>query len=90
MNRSQSPLTLKAMIDPEHLLLAIDNPLQHSDETTHGVTGICFENYTLTVRKLKGLCWYIECKFKSGKRQSPRSNSRDSRRLRCPKRLKRR
>jgi hypothetical protein len=63
--------TLKDLINPEHLLHAIDNSLQHSNDTIRGVTGICFENYTLTVRKLKGLCWYIDCKFKPSDRQSP-------------------
>ncbi len=64
--------TLKDLIDPEHLLQAIDNSLLHSDETAHGVTGLTFRKYTITVRKRKDFSWYIECKFKPVERQNPR------------------
>jgi hypothetical protein len=71
MNADKSPLTLNGVIEPEHLLQAIQNSLEHSDETAHGVTGICFEKYTLTVRKLKGLNWHIQCKFRPSDRKIP-------------------
>ena len=70
MSEDKRPLILKSMIDPKHLLQAIENSVSHSDETTHGVTGLTFRNYTITVRKRKGLSWYIECKFKRGRRDS--------------------
>ena len=65
MNGDKISLTLKGVIDPAHLLQAIENSLSHSDETDHGVTGLTFRNYTITVHKRKGLSWLIECKFKS-------------------------
>lgn len=58
------PPTLKGVINPEHLLQAIENSLEHSNETTHGTTGLTFKGYTITVHKRKGFSWYIECKFK--------------------------
>jgi len=72
VNGDKGPSTLKGIIDPEHLLQAISNSLEHCDETAHGVTGLHFGRYTLTVRKLKGLSWQIQCKFKSSERQRPR------------------
>ena len=64
------PLTLKGVINPEHLLQAIENSLAHGDETAHGITGLHFKDYTITVHKRKGLSWLIECKFKHGPRDS--------------------
>jgi hypothetical protein len=69
MVRDKKPATLKDLIAPEHLLQAIDNSLMHCAETAHGVTGLHFEKYTITVHKKKGLRWYIECKFKPGPRR---------------------
>ena len=57
---------LKGIIDPEHLVQAISNSLEHSDETDHGTTGLHFKNYSIIVQKRKGFCWTIECKFKRG------------------------
>jgi hypothetical protein len=64
MNSDDSPSALSRIIDPAHLLQAIENSLQHSGETEHGVTGVTFKSYTITVRRKKDLCWSIECKFK--------------------------
>jgi hypothetical protein len=64
MREEEQVATLKRMIDPEHLLLAIENSLDHSDETAHGVTGLAFKLYTITVRKKAGLTWSVECRFK--------------------------
>jgi hypothetical protein len=61
MRGDEQTATLKSMIDPEHLLQAIENSLEHSDETAHGVTGLTFERYTITVRKKAGLRWSVEC-----------------------------
>lgn len=52
------------MIEPEHLLQAIDNSLEHSDGTAHGTTGLHFKKYSIIVHKRKGFCWTIECNFK--------------------------
>lgn len=64
--------TLKNVIDPEHLVRAIANSLEHSEETSHGVTGLRFKNYSIVVRKKPGLRWLIECKGLSpSERQKP-------------------
>jgi hypothetical protein len=68
MDGDKGPLPLKDLIDPEHLFQAIDNSMEHSHETAHGITGLHFKNYTIAVHKRKGLCWYIELKFKRGER----------------------
>ena len=64
MDENNKSSALKGIIDPEHLLQAIDNSLQHSDETAHGVTGLSFKRYTITVRKKAGLSWSVECRFR--------------------------
>jgi hypothetical protein len=64
MKGDEQTATLKSMIDPQDLLQAIENSLEHSDETAHGVTGITFERYTITVREKAGLCWSVECRFR--------------------------
>ena len=64
MEGEKTSSKLKGVIDPEHLLKAIRNSLDHSDETAHGVTGLTFERYTITVRRRAGLCWSVECRFK--------------------------
>jgi hypothetical protein len=56
--------SLKWIIHPEHLLQAIENSLEHSDETAHWVTGLTFKRYTITVRKRAGLSWSVECRFR--------------------------
>jgi len=66
MKKDDRPLTLKGMIKPEHLLQAIDNSLEHSDETDHGTTGLHFKKYSIIVHKRKGFSWTIECRFKFG------------------------
>jgi hypothetical protein len=73
MDGETRPSKLKGTIDPEHLLQAIENALLHSDETAHGVTGLTFKRYTITVRKKAGLSWSVECRFKKEDRrpQSP-------------------
>jgi len=53
MARDEKPAILKDLIAPEHLLQAIDNSLMHCAETAHGVTGLHFEKYTITVHKKK-------------------------------------
>jgi hypothetical protein len=68
-------LTPKSVIEPEHLLQAIQNALEHSDETAHGVTGLTFKRYTITVRLKKWLCWQIECRFKAGGETDTRSQA---------------
>jgi hypothetical protein len=70
MDGDNSPLTLSKIIDPEHLLQAIQNSLEHCDETAHGITGLHFKNYTIIVHKRKGLSWLIELKFKRGERET--------------------
>jgi hypothetical protein len=65
MSADKGPITLKGVIEPEHLLQAIENSLEHSDETAHGITGLHFKNYTITVHKRKSLAWYVELKFKT-------------------------
>jgi hypothetical protein len=70
MDGENSPLKLSKIIDPEHLLQAIQNSLEHSEETAHGITGLHFKNYTIIVRKRKGLSWYIELNFKRGERDT--------------------
>jgi hypothetical protein len=70
MSGDKGPSTLKNLIDPEHLLQAIANSLDHTDETAHGITGLHFKNYMIIVHKRKGLSWYIECKFKRGERDT--------------------
>ena len=59
------PPTLKDVIEPEHLLQAIQNAVEHGDETAHGVTGLTFKRYTITVRKKAGLSWSVECRFRN-------------------------
>jgi hypothetical protein len=66
MQENRMPSTLKDMIDPEHLLRAIENSVANSSGTTHGVTGLRFENYTIIVRRKKGFSWLVECKFNAG------------------------
>jgi hypothetical protein len=56
---------LNGVIDPEHLLQAIKNSVEHCDENAHGVTGLTFKHYTIVVRKRTGLSWVVECKFKA-------------------------
>jgi len=70
---------LKGIIDPEHLLQAIENSLEHSDETTHGVTGLVFKRYSITVRKKSGFSWSVECRFRKEETTSASSlqNARD-------------
>jgi hypothetical protein len=70
MIEDEKSATLKDLIDPEHLLQAIANSLEHGKETAHGTTGLHFENYTILVHKRKGFCWYIELKFKRGERET--------------------
>lgn len=70
MRGDEKSATPKDVIDPEHLLEAIDNSLEHGHETAHGITGLHFKNYTITVHKRKGLSWYIELKFKRGERET--------------------
>ena len=64
MDGDNRHLTLSKIIEPEHLVQAIANSLEHSDETTHGTTGLTFKDYTIIVHKRKGLAWFIECKRK--------------------------
>ena len=84
MNGDKRPSTLKGMIRPEHLLQAIGNSLEHSDETAHGTTGLHFKHYTIVVRKRNGLSWYIECRFKDSnvEREKPPLQQRSRRNLR--------
>ena len=56
--------SLKGIIHPEHPLQAFENPLEHSDETAHEVTGLTFKRYTITVRKKAGPSWSVECRFR--------------------------
>jgi hypothetical protein len=70
MTEDEKSATLKDLIDPEHLLQAIANSLDHSAETSHGITGLYLKDYRIIVRKRKGFSWYIELKFKRGERQT--------------------
>jgi hypothetical protein len=79
--------SLIGVIDPLHLLLALRNSLEHSDETAHGVTGLTFKNYTIKVRKKQDFCWIVDCKFK--KRDAEQNNQKDANaRSQCRTRLK--
>lgn len=64
MREDEHAAMLKNMIDPEHLLQAIRNAMEHSNETAHGVTGLTFKRYTITVRKKAYLSWSVECRFR--------------------------
>jgi hypothetical protein len=64
MDVDKGPLTLKGVIEPEHMCRAIQNALEHSDETAHSVTGLTFKRYTITVRKRAALSWSVECRFR--------------------------
>jgi hypothetical protein len=76
---TEPPLSLKEKINPEHLLRAIENSLEHNRDSAHGVTGLTFERYTITVHKRAGLSWLVECKFKT----RDTNPSFDSQRSRC-------
>lgn len=69
-------LSLKDKIDSAHLLRAIENSVEHHGETAHGVTGLAFEKYVITVHKRTGLCWLVECRFKA-REAGPASSLRD-------------
>lgn len=72
MTGDSRPSTLKEVIDPEHLVQAIGNSLEHGDETAHGTTGLHFKRYTIIVHKRKGLfSWNIECKFRGERETRP-------------------
>jgi len=88
MIRDKKPVTLKDLIDPEHLLQAIKNSLNHSGETAHGVTGLVFKRYTITVRKKAGLSWSVECRFR-GEDTDFSLQTRKRLRSRCRTRRKR-
>jgi hypothetical protein len=66
MNGDDRSSTLQGIIDSKHLLQAIENSLKHSGETSHGVTGLTFKRYTITVRKKAGYSWSVECRFRRG------------------------
>lgn len=70
MSQHNRPSVLNDVIDPEHLLQAIRNSLEHSGETAHGTTGLHFPGYTIVVHRKKGYCWQIELKFKRGERET--------------------
>ena len=78
---------LRGTIDPVHLLQAIENSLEHNDETAHGITGLHFENYTIIVRRKQGLCWLVECRFKK-EDADPSLQPTERSRERCRTRLK--
>jgi|HubBroStandDraft_2_1064218.scaffolds.fasta_scaffold246450_3 hypothetical protein len=79
MDRGTRSSKLKGIIDPEHLLQAIKNSVEHSEETAHGVTGLVFKHYTINVRKKPGLNWSVECRFRKGDSTSApiKHNARD-------------
>lgn len=64
MNNERIGSELKDLIEPQHLLRAIENCLAHSGETSHAVTGLTFRRYIIIVRRRKGLSFHIEFKFK--------------------------
>ncbi len=78
---------LRGTIDPVHLLQAIENSLEHADETAHGVTGLTFKQYKITVRKKAGLRWFVECRFR-GKDAAPSVQPTKRSRSRCRTQLK--
>jgi hypothetical protein len=75
MYMDKSPLIMKELVEPEHLLRAIQNSFEHSDENAHGVTGLTFKQYTIIVRMKKWLCWQIECRLKAGGEMDTRSQA---------------
>jgi hypothetical protein len=87
MDGDNMPPTLKDVIEPEHLLQAIQNAVEHGDETAHGVTGLTFKRYTITVRKKAGLSWSVECRFRKEETDLSLQSTRRSR-SRCRTRLK--
>ncbi len=64
MDKDTVSSKLNGIIAPEHLLQAIQNALEHSGETAHGMTGLAFKHYTIIVRKKAGLNWAVECRFR--------------------------
>ena len=89
MRGDEQAATLKNMIDPEHLLQAIKNSVEHCEENAHGVTGLTFKLYTIVVRKRPGLSWVVECKFKA--RDTDQGNQQEATaRSRCQRSSKRR
>jgi hypothetical protein len=89
MDRDNKSSKLRGIIDPEHLLQAIRNSLEHSDETAHGVTGLVFKRYTIIVRKRPRLCWSVECRFSKADTNLSLQPIKRSR-SRCRKQLKKR
>ncbi len=76
MVRDEKSTTLRDLIAPEHLLQAIDNSLMHCDETAHRVTGLHFENYTITVHKENGSLLAARDSKEPRERSSKRSRTR--------------
>jgi hypothetical protein len=89
MDRDNKLSKLRGIIDPEHLLQAIRNSLEHSDETAHGVTGLVFKRYTIIVRKRPRLCWTVECRFSKADTNLSLQPTKRSR-SRCRRQTKRR
>jgi hypothetical protein len=87
MDQDTRSSNLKGIIDPEHLLQAIKNSLEHSDETAHGVTGLTFKRYTITVRKRAALSLSVECRFRKADTDVSLQATKRSR-SRCRTRLK--
>jgi hypothetical protein len=83
--KADKPLSLKERIDHAHLFQALENSLEHGRETPHGVTGLTFKDYTITVHRRKNFSWLIKVKFKVDADlsiQPTPSTSRCGRRLR--------
>lgn len=87
-DRSEQFVPLMGKIDPQHLLQAIENSVEHSEDTSHGVTGLSFSHYTVTVHKRKGFCWLLELKFRT--RDTDLSLHPKPSRSRCRTRLRKR
>jgi hypothetical protein len=89
MDGDKKSSKLKGIIDPKHLLQAIRNSLEHSEETAHGVTGLVFKRYAIIVRKRPRLCWTVECRFSKADTNLSLQPTKRSR-SRCRTRPKRR
>jgi hypothetical protein len=64
------------VIDPLHILKAIENSLAYADDAPAGVTGISFERYRILVKKVKDFNWRIQCRFKKHRRPPERTRRR--------------
>jgi hypothetical protein len=81
-DENEPSLRLEDLIDPAHLLKAIENALRYSVDAPCGVTGLSFERYRIIVRQGKDFTWHVQCRFKQSHRPSDRARARRTTRRR--------